>query len=125
MLPIPIWSEATIRCGMFSQNASPSRHPDSWRCSKRCGRPRGRAHGAHHTQCAYGPCNVLMALLEQPAASMPDILRIFFGQGLQNQDCPLAEEPDGPAFLEMEYEKFTPSYRIDAAAPIQNRWAPF
>lgn len=68
--------------------------------------------------------NVLMALLEQPAASMHDILRIFSDKDFRAR---IARSLNRTVrrFLEMEYEKFTPSYRVDAAAPIQNKIGAF
>jgi hypothetical protein len=69
--------------------------------------------------------NVLMALLEQPAASMHDILRIFSDKDFRTRIARTLKNRTVRRFLEMEYEKFTPSYRIDAAAPIQNKVGAF
>jgi type IV secretory pathway TraG/TraD family ATPase VirD4 len=69
--------------------------------------------------------NVLMALLEQPAASMHDILRIFSDKDFRTRIARTLKNRTVRRFLEMEYEKFTPSYRVDAAAPIQNKVGAF
>jgi Type IV secretion-system coupling protein DNA-binding domain len=69
--------------------------------------------------------NVLMALLEQPAASMHDILRIFSDKDFRTKIARSLKNQTVRRFIEMEYEKFTPSYRIDAAAPIQNKVGAF
>ena len=69
--------------------------------------------------------NVLMALLEQPAASMHDILRIFSDKDFRARIARSVKNQTVRRFLEMEYEKFTPRYRVDAAAPIQNKVGAF
>jgi hypothetical protein len=47
----------------------------------------GRAHGAHPAQCAHGPSGAA----DCHDARHPEN---FLGQGLQDPDCPLAEQPD-------------------------------
>jgi hypothetical protein len=69
--------------------------------------------------------NVLMALLEQPAANMHDILRIFSDKEFRVRIARSLKNQSVRRFLEHEYEKFTPSYRVDAAAPIQNKVGAF
>jgi hypothetical protein len=69
--------------------------------------------------------NVLMALLEQPAANMHDILRIFSDKEFRTRIARSLKNQSVRRFLEHEYEKFTPSYRVDAAAPIQNKVGAF
>src|SRR4029077_249603 len=89
----------------------------SWKCSKRCG-PR---HGAY----AWILRNVLMALLEQPSATMHDILRIFSDKEFRTRIARSLKNQSVRRFLENEYEKFSPSYRVDATAPIQNKVGAF
>src|SRR6266436_10285186 len=69
--------------------------------------------------------NVLMALLEQPAATMHDILRIFSDKDFRNRVARSLKNQSVRRFLENEYEKFSPSYRADATAPIQNKVGAF
>ncbi len=69
--------------------------------------------------------NVLMALLEQPAATMHDILRIFSDKDFRTRVARSLKNQSVRRFLENEYEKFSPSYRVDATAPIQNKVGAF
>jgi type IV secretory pathway TraG/TraD family ATPase VirD4 len=69
--------------------------------------------------------NVLMALLEQPAATMHDILRIFSDKDFRTRIARSLKNQSVRRFLENEYEKFSPSYRVDATAPIQNKVGAF
>src|SRR5216684_6698257 len=69
--------------------------------------------------------NVLMALLEQPAATMHDILRIFSDKDFRIRVARSLKNQSVRRFLENEYEKFSPSYRADATAPIQNKVGAF
>src|SRR6266853_16484 len=69
--------------------------------------------------------NVLMALLEQPAATMHDILRIFSDKEFRARVARSLKNQTVRRFLENEYEKFSPSYRADATAPIQNKVGAF
>jgi hypothetical protein len=75
----------------------------------------GSAHRAHFLR------SVLIALLEQPAATMHDILRIFSDKEFRKQIARTLKNQTVGRLLETEYEKFSASYRVDAAAPIQNR----
>jgi len=69
--------------------------------------------------------NVLMALLEQPSATLHDLLRILsdkkFRQGIAGS---LTNEPVR-LFLEKEFERFSFGYRADGVAPIQNKVGAF
>jgi energy-coupling factor transporter ATP-binding protein EcfA2 len=69
--------------------------------------------------------NVLMALLEQPAATMHDILRLFSDKDFRTRIARSLKNQSVRRFLENEYEKFSPSYRVDATAPIQNKVGAF
>ena len=69
--------------------------------------------------------NVLMALLEQPAATMHDILRLFSDKDFRKQITRSLQNQTVRRFFEQEYEKFTSSYRVDASAPIQNKVGAF
>ena len=69
--------------------------------------------------------NVLMALLEQPDATLHDVLRIFsdkefrlrVGKSLRNETV--------RAFLLHEFDQFSFGYRADGTAPIQNKVGAF
>jgi hypothetical protein len=66
-----------------------------------------------------------MALLEQPSATMHDILRIFSDKEFRTRIARSLKNQSVRRFLENEYEKFSPSYRVDATAPIQNKVGAF
>jgi hypothetical protein len=69
--------------------------------------------------------NVLMALLEQPTATMHDVLRIFWDKEFRKRIAESIQNPTVRRFFEHEYEKFAPGYRADASAPIQNKVGAF
>jgi hypothetical protein len=65
--------------------------------------------------------NVLIALLEQPNATLHDVLRLFsdkqVAKSLRNETV--------RTFLLKEFEQFSFGYRTDATAPIQNKVGAF
>jgi type IV secretory pathway TraG/TraD family ATPase VirD4 len=69
--------------------------------------------------------NVLMALLEQPSATMDDILRIFSDKTFRAQVAKSIKNETVRRFLEKEFEKFSFGYRADGVAPIQNKVGAF
>jgi type IV secretory pathway TraG/TraD family ATPase VirD4 len=69
--------------------------------------------------------NVLMALLEQPSATMQDILRVFSDKEFRKQIARSLKNEPVRRFLEHEYEKFSFGYRADGVAPIQNKVGAF
>lgn len=69
--------------------------------------------------------NVLMALLEQPAATMHDILRVLSDKDYRKQIARSVQNQPVRRFFEGEYEKFSSGYRSDASAPIQNKVGAF
>jgi len=69
--------------------------------------------------------NVLMALLEQPAATLHDILRIFSDRDFRAQIARSLKNQAVRRFFENEFEKFSTGYRVDATAPIQNKVGAF
>jgi len=69
--------------------------------------------------------NVLMALLEQPSATMDDILRIFSDKTFRTQVAKSVRNETVRRFLEKEFEKFSFGYRADGVAPIQNKVGAF
>src|SRR6266542_1497370 len=69
--------------------------------------------------------NVLMALLEQPAATMHDILRVFSDSTFRKEVAKSLRNEPVRRFLEKEFEKFSFGYRADGVAPIQNKVGAF
>src|ERR1700693_110255 len=69
--------------------------------------------------------NVLMALLEQPDATMHDILRIFADKEYRKQVVRSLKNETVRRFFEREYERLTFGYRSDGIAPIQNKVGAF
>jgi hypothetical protein len=69
--------------------------------------------------------NVLMALLEQPAATMHDILRMLSDNDFRKQIVRSLKNQTVRRFFEQEYEKYPSSYRTDASAPIRNKVGAF
>ncbi len=69
--------------------------------------------------------NVLMALLEQPQATMHDILRVFSDGTFRKQVARSLKNEPVRRFLEKEFEKFSFGYRADGVAPIQNKVGAF
>jgi type IV secretory pathway TraG/TraD family ATPase VirD4 len=69
--------------------------------------------------------NTLMALLEQPSATMHDVLRMFSDKGFRTQVAKSLKNETVRRFLEKEFEKFSFGYRTDGVAPIQNKVGAF
>lgn len=69
--------------------------------------------------------NTLMALLEQPNATMRDILRVFSDRNYRKQIARSLQNETVRTFLEKEYERFSFGYRADGIAPIQNKVGAF
>jgi type IV secretory pathway TraG/TraD family ATPase VirD4 len=69
--------------------------------------------------------NVLMALLEQPHATLHDILRVFSDTKFRKEVAASLRNETVRRFLEKEYERFSFGYRTDGVAPIQNKVGAF
>lgn len=69
--------------------------------------------------------NVLMALIEQPAATVHDILRVFSDSKFRKEIARSLQNEPVRRFLEHEFEKFSFGYRADGVAPIQNKVGAF
>jgi hypothetical protein len=65
--------------------------------------------------------NVLMALLEQPNATLHDVLRIFSDNEFRKQIAKSLRNDTVRTFLFKEFERFSFGYRADATAPIQKQ----
>lgn len=69
--------------------------------------------------------NVLLALLEQPDATLRDVLRLFSDKDYRQDVAQSLQNETVRTFLEKEFERFTFGYRADGIAPIQNKIGAF
>jgi type IV secretory pathway TraG/TraD family ATPase VirD4 len=69
--------------------------------------------------------NVLMALLEQPNATMHDILRMLSDQRFRKEVARSLRNKTVRTFLVKEFDRFSFGYRADGTAPIQNKVGAF
>ena len=69
--------------------------------------------------------NVLMALLEQPEATLHEVLRIFFDKEFRLRVGKSLRNETVRKFLLYEFEQFSFGYRADGTAPIQNKIGAF
>src|SRR2546429_6206697 len=84
--------------------------------SKKCGRTRRMEHILR---------NVLIALLEQPNATLHDVLRLFSDKQFRMQVAKSLRNETVRTFLLKEFEQFSFGSRTDATAPIQNKVGAF
>jgi hypothetical protein len=69
--------------------------------------------------------NVLIALLEQPNATLHDVLRLFADKQFRMQVAKSVRNETVRTFLLKEFEQFSFGDRTDATAPIQNKVGAF
>lgn len=69
--------------------------------------------------------NVLMALLEQPSATLHDVLRIIADTKFRKSIAATLKNETVRTFLQKEFDRFTFGYRADGIAPIQNKVGAF
>jgi type IV secretory pathway TraG/TraD family ATPase VirD4 len=69
--------------------------------------------------------NVLLALLEQPDATMHDILRIFSDKKFRTAVAKSLKNATVRTFFEKEYDRYSFGYRADGVASIQNKVGAF
>lgn len=69
--------------------------------------------------------NVLMALLEQPAATLHDVLRVISDTKYRKSIAATLHNETVRTFLQKEFDRFTFGYRADGIAPIQNKVGAF
>jgi type IV secretory pathway TraG/TraD family ATPase VirD4 len=69
--------------------------------------------------------NVLMALLEQPSATLHDVLRVISDSKFRKSIAATVKNETVRTFLQKEFERFTFGYRADGVAPIQNKVGAF
>lgn len=69
--------------------------------------------------------NVLMALLEQPHATMHDVLRMLSDKKFRIEVAGQVKNETVRTFFVKEFERFSFGYRADSTAPIQNKVGAF
>lgn len=69
--------------------------------------------------------NVLMALLEQPSATLHDVLRILSDTKFRKSIAATLKNETVRTFFQKEFDRFTFGYRADGIAPIQNKVGAF
>ncbi|WP_338695251.1 type IV secretion system DNA-binding domain-containing protein [Bradyrhizobium sp. 26S5] len=69
--------------------------------------------------------NVLMALLEQPNATMNDVLRVLSERSFRQEIAHALKNETVRTFLLKEFDRFSFGYRADGTAPIQNKVGAF
>ncbi|WFU32389.1 type IV secretion system DNA-binding domain-containing protein [Bradyrhizobium brasilense] len=69
--------------------------------------------------------NVLMALLEQPRATMHDVLRVLSDRKFRTDLARHLKNETVRNFFLKEFERFSFGYRADGTAPIQNKVGAF
>ena len=69
--------------------------------------------------------NVLLALLEQPDATLSDVLRLLSDKSYRKKISRSLKNQTVKTFLEKEFERFTFGYRADGIAPIQHKIGAF
>jgi len=69
--------------------------------------------------------NVLMALLEQPEATLHDVLRLLLDQNFRKAVAKSLQNETVRTCLLNEFDRFSFGYRADGTAPIQNKVGAF
>jgi hypothetical protein len=69
--------------------------------------------------------NALMALLERPGSTLPDILRLFSERSFRREVAAGLQNEPVKRFWEKEFERYSFGYRSDGVAPIQNKVGAF
>jgi type IV secretory pathway TraG/TraD family ATPase VirD4 len=69
--------------------------------------------------------NVLIALLEQPNATLHDVLRVLSDQDFRKAVAKSLKNETVRTFLLKEFDRFSFGYRADGTAPIQNKVGAF
>jgi hypothetical protein len=66
-----------------------------------------------------------MALLEQPNATMNDVLRVLTERSFRQEIAHTLKNETVRTFLLKEFDRFSFGYRTDGTAPIQNKVGAF
>jgi DNA helicase HerA-like ATPase len=69
--------------------------------------------------------NALLTLVQQPEATIADILRLFEDEDYRKQALSYVDNERIRSFWFNEFDKYSKSFRQEAIAPIQNKVGPF
>jgi hypothetical protein len=69
--------------------------------------------------------NALLALLDQPQATLPDVLKLLSDKRFRKEALQHIQNRQVRTFWENEYEKYSDRMRADGIAPIQNKVGAF
>lgn len=69
--------------------------------------------------------NALLALLDQPQATLADVLRLLDDQGFRRKAITKIQNDRVRDFWAKEYENYPPRFRMEAIVPIQNKVGAF
>jgi type IV secretion system coupling TraD/TrwB family protein len=69
--------------------------------------------------------NAILALLDQPSATMPDILQMLTSKDFRWQALPHIQNQQVKTFWRNEFPKYSFRYQADGIAPIQNKVGAF
>ena len=69
--------------------------------------------------------NALYTLLERPSSTLADVPRLLVDKDYRKRTVAEVRNPVVRAFWKDEYEKYSPRYRADSIAPIQNKLGAF
>jgi hypothetical protein len=69
--------------------------------------------------------NTLLTLLEQPNATLSDVARLYGDELYRRQALARVKNEQVKRFWNMEFDKYTPRYKVDAFGPIQNKVGAF
>ena len=69
--------------------------------------------------------NCILTLLEAPDANLSDILRLLTDKDFRERVLARVENQQVRYFWKKEYEKYSPPFRLNAIAPIQNKVGAF
>lgn len=69
--------------------------------------------------------NALIALLDQPRATLGDVLRLFDDKAFRETAAARVQSPQVRRFWLEEYKNYAPGFRSQAIAPIQNKVGAF
>jgi len=69
--------------------------------------------------------NALLALMDQPQATLADVLRLLDDRGFRRDAMLAVSNPQVRDFWLREYENYPPRFRAEAVAPLQNKVGAF
>src|SRR5207253_4914648 len=69
--------------------------------------------------------NALLALLDQPQATLADVLRLLADKDYRKRACERVANPQVREFWLREYESYPSGFRAESIAPVQNKVGAF